>query len=320
MTLRDAILGFPAQLAWQPEVFNAGRLPVTERFLVAGMGGSNHATDLLKAWQPEKDIITHRSYGLPVLYDKECLVICCSYSGNTEETIDAYETAKKQGLTVAVISVGGELVERAKNDGVAYIAIPDTGIQPRSSLGFQLVALQTLMQSAESLNELRLIGSNMVVADFEASAQTMAKDLLHRIPLVYASSSNGALAHNWKIQINENAKIPAFANVFPELNHNEMNGFAGGEETKRFAAKLAVVMLRDSNDHPRITKRMDITTKLLSDRGIVVSNVPLPGETRLARLINGVVMASWVSLSLADGYGIDPVPVPLVEEFKQLMK
>ena len=132
MSLKTAIQDFPKQFSYQPVVENGDKLAQATKFLVAGMGGSNHQTDILLAWQPYLDMIVRRDYGLPVLHDQSRLIICCSYSGNTEEVIDALEQARQRNLAVAVITIGGRLLELAKQYGLPYIQIPDTGIQPRS--------------------------------------------------------------------------------------------------------------------------------------------------------------------------------------------
>src|SRR3989338_8453349 len=152
--LAEAIKNFPKQFSSKPIVENADKLAAPVKFVAAGMGGSNHATDVLKAWKPELDIIVHRDYGLPVLSDlNNRLIIGCSYSGNTEETIDAFNTAIKNNLLVAVIAKGGKLIDLAKEHNVQYIVLPDTGIQPRSDIGFMFMSLMKLMGDEADLQE-----------------------------------------------------------------------------------------------------------------------------------------------------------------------
>ena len=135
--MREAIKNFPKQFEFQPKVENAGRLKKYERIIVAGMGGSNLAAGLLKIRRPGLDIISHRNYGLPPLPPKalkNTLIIASSYSGNTEETLDAFKTAANKKYPIAAIAASGKLLDLAKKSKIPYIQLPNTGIQPRSAV------------------------------------------------------------------------------------------------------------------------------------------------------------------------------------------
>src|SRR3989344_6101017 len=159
--MREAIIGFPEQFKYEPKVENAiGHLVKFERFALVGMGGSALVGDLIKRLDPNLDIIVHKNYGLPkgVNLDGRLLVLV-SYSGNTEETLDAFDHALKAGHHLAVISTGGKLLEKAKKIGVLYVKLPDTGIQPRVSLGFQVRAALALMQQDGLYKEVCKLGN-----------------------------------------------------------------------------------------------------------------------------------------------------------------
>ncbi len=317
--LQDAIRDFPKQFAWKPVVENAEALSITKKFLVAGMGGSNHATDVFKACRPTVDVIVHRDYRLPELHDASRLVIACSYSGNTEETIDAYRQAREKGFPVAVITKGGALLELAKQDHMPYVQLPDTGIQPRSATGFMFVALLKLMGDDEDLIEVKKLSKLLKVNELKKVAKPLAKALKKYVPIVYASTQNGAVANNWKIKMNENVKIPCYADVFPELNHNEMNGFDVQKKTEKLSKKFAFVFLNDDDDHPRVQKRMEILQDILTAKKFLVINASLAGDSRIEKIFRSLVVADWVTLFLAKSYGVDPEPVNMVEEFKKRM-
>lgn len=317
--LEQAIKDFPKQFSFEPVVNNASSLPATSKFLVAGMGGSHLAADLFLACRPGANVIIHRDYGLPELHDKSRLIIACSYSGNTEETIDAYVVARERGFSVAVITKGGELLELAKRDGAPYIQIPDTNIQPRQATGLLFVALLRLMGDDEDFQEVKKLAKILKTNELKRVAKPIAKALKKYIPVVYASSRNAAIANNWKIKMNENVKIPSFANFFPELNHNEMNGFDAREKTGALSKKFSFIFLTDEDDHPRLQKRMEILETLLIDKKFFVVRVSLAGDSRVEKIFRSLVTADWVTLFLAKSYGIDPEPVAMVEEFKKRM-
>ena len=166
------------------------------------MGGSHLAADLLKILKPELDLSIHKDYGLPKVKEGE-LVVLSSYSGNTEEVLDAYEEAA--GLNRAVITVGGKLLEKAKQDGVKYVQLPDLGLQPRDAWHLNLQALYELLGEKLELPEIKPVEP---------------LEIKERIPLIYTSNQYQALGYIWKINFNETCKIPAFDNVIPESDHN----------------------------------------------------------------------------------------------------
>jgi glucose/mannose-6-phosphate isomerase len=322
MILQD-IKNFNKQFGYDPEIQNAGHLPrIAKKFFVCGMGGSHLASDVLKAWKPEWDIVIWNDYGLPPLSEsdkKECLIIASSASGNTEETISAFLEAKERRLPLAAVATGGELISLAKSFGVPYVVLPDANIQPRMALGFSIKAILALMGEKSVLREIGALEHSLVPAHSEAVGRKLAKQLKGGIPIVYASRRNGAVAQNWKIVLNETGKIPAFANVFPELNHNEMTGFDVKKGTRTISQKFRFVFLRDTDDDPRIRKRMKALEGLLHARGFTVSMAEIRGENRITKIFSSVNTAQWTAFHLAKLYGVDPEQVPMVEEFKKLI-
>ena len=139
------------------------------------------------------------------------------------------------------------------------------------------------------------------------------------IPVVYASQKNSAVAYIWKVKFNEGAKTPAFYNVLPEANHNEMTGFDAKEKTRDLARKFHVILLRDSQDHPKIVRRMEILRDMYETRGVQTSTVPMEGKTALHRMFSSFLVADWAAYELALRNEVDPEQAPMVEEFKKLI-
>jgi glucose/mannose-6-phosphate isomerase len=322
MILQD-IKNFNKQFGYEPEIQNAGHLPkIAKKIIVCGMGGSHLAADILKAWKPEWDITIWNDYGLPPLSEsdkKECLIIASSYSGNTEETISAFLEAKERRLPLAVVASGGELVSLTKSFGVPYVALPNTNIQPRMALGFSIKAILALMEEKNALKEASALENSLTPARYEPAGKKLAKKLKGRVPVIYASHRNEAVAKNWKIVLNETGKIPAFENVFPELNHNEMTGFDVKKGTRSLSAKFSFIFLRDESDDPRIGKRMKALEGLLRARGFTVSMADIRGGNRIARIFSSINTAQWTAFHFAKLYGVEPEQVPMVEEFKKLI-
>lgn len=317
--MQDDFLRCNEQLRWEPKVANPEKLGSYTRFVVLGMGGSNLGPWLLKHYAPAPDIYMHRDYGLPAFSDwSDTLVIASSYSGNTEETIDGANEALRQGRPLAVIAKGGMLLALAKDKDLPYIEIPDTGIQPRVAVGYSTVGIAKLMGKEDAVRALQELGATFDPAARRSEAEAFGEKLRGSIPVVYASTANLPLAYVWKINFNENAKIPAFANSIPELCHNELNGFGVVEETKPLSARMHVIMLVDGTDHPRVEKRMRIMQEMLAEKGIAASSVALKGSG-FAKAFDAVLFASWLSLSLAGFSGVPAEEVPMVEDFKKRM-
>ena len=320
--MRESIKNFHTQFSYEPEVENAEKLQAVRRYIVAGMGGSHLAADLIKVWKPSLDVLIHSDYGLPKLSDESLqgrLVIASSYSGNTEETIDAFLEAGKKGIQRAAIAVGGKLKEIAKIEEVPFIELPDTGIQPRMATGFSFKALLKLMGEEKALQEVAELSETLKPDSYEKAGRELAERLKGFVPLIYASAKNQAIAQNWKIKFNETAKIPAFYNVFPEVNHNEMTGFDIKEPTAGLSKNFYVLILRDPADHPKILKRMEVIARLYKERGLPVEVVALEGNKIFLKIFSSFILADWAAYYTAEGYGVESNEVPMVEEFKKLM-
>lgn len=319
--MRDAILSLPEQLKWKPIIANREKFFTGASLVVCGMGGSRVWAEIFEMLRPGTVARVHSDYSLPAGAEKMSDVnfVISSYSGNTEETLSAYATARAVGLPLAVITVGGKLLELAKQDGAAYIQLPNTGIQPRASTGFGVKAFAALIGDEKIFKELETIAEKLQPTNFEISGKTLAELLDGKLPLIYSSARNAALAQNWKIKINENAKAPAFWNVLPEMNHNEMTGFASAGGAVGVISMCHVIFLRDNEDFTRVRQRMDVTEKLLIARGVTISRVDLVGVTRMEKVFNALLLGDWTSVALGERYGVDTEQVPMVEEFKKMI-
>lgn len=322
--MHKSISNFSKQFLFEPSVENKTGDKKFSKFMVAGMGGSNHATELLLACNPSLDIIVHRDYGLPPIHDgalTNALVIASSYSGNTEETIDAFHAALEKKLPLAAVATGGTLLELAQKHAIPYIQLPrDPGLEPRTALGYSVIALMKLMGLEQEMQKIKNLSRDFRADLYEARGEMLAHILKNKIPVIYASRANGALAYVWKINLNETGKVPAYHNVFPELNHNELNAFDLSDSTRRLGEKFHFVLLQDTADHPRIIKRMEVTQKLYRDRGLAVEVVALDGASRMHRIFSSVVLSYWMSYYIAKQYNRSPEGVPVIEEFKKLIQ
>lgn len=316
----DDIRDFSEQLRYKPEIINGGNLLPKDNFIVVGMGGSHLAADLLKISHPKLNLTVHSDYGLPDIAEEELkknLIILISYSGNTEEAIDAFLKTKEKDLSSAAVSVGGKLLELVKANQTPYIQLPQVVLEPRLASGFIFRAILKIIGDEKSLEKTNQLADILKPADFEDRSKNLAQKLKNFVPVIYSSMVNFPLSYNLKIKFNETTKIPAFANYFPELNHNEMAGFSTPETLSQ---KFYFLFLKDKSDDLRIQKRMEITEGIYRQKGFNVETIEISNENIFYKIFGAVILGDWTAYYLALEYGVDPEKVPIVEEFKNLMR
>ncbi len=318
----EAIKNFNRQFLYEPEIINQEVLTKKISFVFIGMGGSGLAPKLLKTWKPELDITIHQDYGLPNISIEELknkLIILSSYSGNTEEVIEAFKESKDKNLEMVIISTGGILLSLARDNNIPCIKLPDTGIQPRMALGFFVKALLKFIGEDDELKKISELAIALNPINYEKNGKMLAEKMRNYVPVIYASSRNFSLAYNWKVKLNETGKIPAFYNIFPELNHNEMTSFDIKDSTKELSSKFYFIILKDMEDNPRILERMEVLEKLYKDRNLQVETIELKEKDFWNKIFSSLILADWVAYYTAIGYNLEPEQVPMVEEFKKLI-
>ena len=328
----DDVLGTPEHLRdalWRVESARLTPHDSPGGFIVAGMGGSAIGGELASGVlgdRASRPIAVSRDYGLPAWTTHEATVLCASYSGNTEETLAAYEAAGVIGAQRIVATTGGKLAEAARADGVPVIPLPGM-FQPRVAVGYMLVValeVAALCGAAESLHsEIDVAAAHVegLAAEWgpdspdDSLPKQIARGLHGTIPQIAGAGLTAPIAYRWKTQLNENGKTPAFAAELPELNHNELVGWQGAAELGRFSA----VFLDDSDLHPRVRQRIELTRGLISATAASSFRVEGRGETRIERLVSLVLLGDLVSLYVAVLRGIDPTPVEAIERFKTVL-
>lgn len=320
MAIEDVLRGFGSQLAWVPEIEHEDELVGgLERIVVGGMGGSHLSAGLLKDVLPERDIELYSSYDLPKHLSAKApstLFIAYSQSGNTEETISFAQAALRASYPLAIVSSGGALQELARASAVPYVALPKDVPVPRLALGQGMRALARLVGEKDLYEALAHEADSLDPEQAKEKGARIAGDLAERIPVVYASEDYSGVSYIWKVAFNETAKIPSFRYAFPEFNHNEMSGVAESSH-KSLCEHLAFLFLTAPDDHPRIAKRLTLSREMLEERGLSTREIPLSGNSRLSRVIQGALLGFWTGASLGEAYGADPLNTPLIEDFKK---
>ncbi len=323
-----AVAGIPAQIrdAWARSraLDLPGRHAQARSIAVLGSGGFAIGGDLVATTWADRlrvPLVVVRGHALPAWVGGDTLVVACSHSGRTEETLATVETAFQRRCPVAVITSGGPLRAVAEQASLPLLAVPGSG-QPRAAVGHSMLLLAGLLERAgvlslteEEVSEaaaaadaaLAAWGPGVPTAD--NLAKQLAWTLLDRLPVVTGSGPLAAVARRWKTQLNENAKTMAVWDELPEAGHATVAGYPRPDTTTDHQVHL---FLRSSADHPRDVLRAELAGELLAESSIASEMVPIPGEGRLAPVVVGVVLGDLVSAYLAVLYGTDPTPVDAV--------
>lgn len=313
--MKNSILNFAEEFKYKPEIINSDNLKEYNHLILVGMGGSHLAADTIKAIKPGVDIYTHKDYDLPPYSDsffREGLLVVSSYSGNTEETLSFLESVLEKGYGVIIITSGGKILDIAKENNLPYIELPKVNIQPRVAIGYVMVALSYILKDKELINNISQLAEVLKPESLMDEGKLLASQIDGYIPVVYTSTRNLTIAYNWKIKLNETGKTPAFYNIFPELNHNEIQGYASN-----LAKNLCPIFIFDKDDDQRINNRMSVMKKQLDEKGIKTISVEIFGDTRQEMVMNGILLADWMSYFLAVKNGVDPEEVAMIEDFKK---
>jgi glucose/mannose-6-phosphate isomerase len=298
--------------------------------VVTGLGGSAMGGDLVRTIgesQLRYPLVVNRNYDLPGFVDGSTLVIACSYSGNTEETLSAYGQARRAKASVVCITTGGKLEAMAAANGHPVIRMPG-GLPPRAALGHSLIALLAAMQAmqimpdiSESIQEsvelLKTLRGRYGAGNPESAnpAKQLASSLYGKVVVIYGSSGiMESAAYRWRSQIAENAKNLASHHVLPEMNHNELVGWMYPEEVLR---NIGVVLLRDKEDHPQTKRRFDLTRDLIAAKSGAIHELWSEGTSLLARALSVIYLGDFVSLYLAYLNHTDPTPVAVIDYLKE---
>ncbi|NTV47160.1 MAG: bifunctional phosphoglucose/phosphomannose isomerase [Chlorobiales bacterium] len=330
--MRLKIQNLYAQLETKFDILNSSSVikpSEVQNIVITGLGGSAIGGDLARTYlsgECKVPIFVNRNYTLPEFVGPATLVIASSYSGNTEETISAYKDAIKRKAKVFCITSGGEVEKMALKQKHYTVKIPP-GYPPRTALGFSFTALLTTLANfgfikskAKDLKETAefLKKKSEMYADFSLKgnlAVELAKKSVGKLPLIYTSDDfTSVVGVRWKGQICENAKVLAYSNVLPELNHNELVGW---KLNKDLLKQTHVIVLHDKTDHVRTQFRMLVTADIAKKYTKSISEVQSEGNSLLTRLFSLILLGDWTSYYLAFFNEVDPTPVEVIDYLKK---
>lgn len=321
--MKKLISNFTGQLKHALEITQYTELSPFKKeiknIVICGMGGSGIGGNIVSEAVASKikiPIIINKDYSVPNFVGKNSLVIISSYSGDTEETIKAMNEAIDSESKIVCITTGGKIAEIATQKKIDLILIPK-GMPPRAAIAYSIVQIlhilifHTIISFKFNNNLLAAIElidaeENNVIKD----AKETAKLLADKLPIIYSITGMESVALRFRQQLNENAKMLCWHNVFPELNHNELQGWSEKDNDK------ALIIFRNDNDISRIAKRIDISSDIISNYNITFKEVYSKGNTTLEQILYLIHWGDWVSYFIAEIKDIDPMDIQTITYLK----
>lgn len=292
----------------------------TTHIYVAGLGGSGIGADFVSSFIADEcrlPFLVRKGYSVPAFVGPKTLAIASSYSGNTEETLIAYDKIKNQGARMICVASGGKVIDYAKRDGFDYVQLPANSPSPRACLGYSLTVQLWILHKLGLISTAPLNGIdgaiNLIRKETEAikeEARVIADALFNKIPVIYSEDRIEPVAVRFRQQINENSKALCWHHVIPEMNHNELVGWTENHP------ELTVVYFRNDDDYSRNSLRMDINQSIISKYAGSILNVHSKGNNIVERSLYLVHLGDWVSWYLAQLRGADALEVNVINYLK----
>ncbi len=318
----NLIQGFPKHIKEAVLIFNQtdiSSLDAIDNVVITGLGGSGIGGTIASE-VVSKDcsipIIVNNSYHLPAFVNERTLVIACSYSGNTEETLTCLGQAEEMRAQISVITSGGVLLDKAKASGLDHVVIPG-GNPPRSMLGYSLSILLLMLDAyglasidaeAKLMSASRLLDKE--IGSIKLNAKELASKTKNNIPVTYACSGFSGVATRWRQQFNENAKLPGWNAEVPQMNHNELVGWTGGSDA------YVVYFLRSTEDFWRNQKRIEIVSEIIRKQVPQVYDIWTQGTSLVEQVFYLIHLGDWISYYLSEERGVDIVDIKDINYLK----
>ncbi len=322
-SMKDLILNFPQQLKEAIEIgekaiLSQSKTPITN-ILITGLGGSGIGGTIVSEIVSAKcnvPILVNKDYFLPSFVNEHTLLIVSSYSGNTEETLEALNEALARKAKIVCVTSGGKVEEIARKEKLDLILIP-SGMPPRSCLGYSLTQLFYVFSGMGFINTdfktelsaaIELLEKEQ--SSIQSEAMKIAGFLLGKIPVIYAVDGYNGVATSFRQQINENSKMLCWHNILPEMNHNELVGWTENHDD------CAVLLIRNKTDYSRTQARIEISKSVFSKYTTHLQELWSKGNSQLERSLYLIHLTDWASYFLADKRNVDATEVNIINHLK----
>lgn len=292
-------------------------LPINH-IIFTGMGGSGLPGEVLNALIKNMPSTVINDYHLPLWADKNTLIVCFSYSGNTEETISCFKEALKKNFQTIIVTTGGRIKLIADEADVRNKIMIPRGIPSRQAIGYFVFALITVFQNHKLINitknEIDTLIETLKKPGFDEQAEKLAEQLKNKIPIIYTTKQYQSVALRWKQSFNENSKSHSFFNILPEMNHNEIMGY------RKTNKDFHIIFLIDESEDKQIIQRVELSKDIIKQAGNTVTEIKLKGSSHLIKVFTAIFLGDLTSVYLAKHYAIDPLETNLIEQLKKRLK
>lgn len=321
--MKDLIERFTQQLRTAIDIanqskFNAPTHPI-QHVLISGLGGSGIGGTIVKELAENKatvPVYVTKDYFLPAFVNEHTLVIACSYSGNTEETIQVLESAIVAKANIVCITSGGKVEELAKQHALNLVIIPG-GMPPRSCIGYSITQLLNVFEKFNicQFNAMDELEKTIQLLDTEEEdikhqAHALSLRLLNKVPVIYSLGSTEGVSIRFRQQLNENSKMLCWHHVLPEMNHNELVGWT------QLNNELVVIIWRYESDYVRNIKRLEICTEVFSKYTKNIIELPTKGTSDIQRAMYAIHLGDWTSVMIADLKQVDANDISVINHLK----
>ncbi len=321
--MKNLVLNFPVQLKEALAIGQNYQFKTNLRgfnnVVVTGLGGSGIGGSIVQNYVFDKLAIpfsVNKDYFLPKFVDHNSLVIVCSYSGNTEETLDALNKAMSMGATVVCVTSGGKVAAIAADHNLDCLIVPG-GMPPRSCLGYSLVQILFVINHFGLIDNSFIGEINTAInrletenTQIQAKAAELAAQILGKLPIIYSSATYEGVAIRFRQQLNENSKLLCWHAVIPEMNHNELVGWRDAANDK------VVIILRNRDDFDRVQTRMEINKQVIEKHTSNIIEVYSEGSSYWEKAFYLIYLTDWVSVLLADLRHLDATEVKVIDFLK----
>lgn len=321
--MNTLIAQFPDNITEALEIASKAKISTPKHeirnVLICGMGGSGIGGRLVAKWVEDElsvPVSFSQDYGIPGFVSKHTLLIGSSYSGNTEETLSSINQALEKGAQLIGITSGGQLLALCQENKYDVIVVPG-GNPPRSALAYSLVQLLHIFAALGMSSKIRLTemakARDLIVAEQDSIREIgrkMASFIHGQVPIFYSTTDYEPVVVRARQQFNENGKNLGWSHVIPEMNHNELVGWGGGDD------RFALVILETDDVHPRNAKRIEITKATIAKKTKHLMSVQSKGKSRIERSIYFINIVDWASLYITDLNGADPIDIEIIDYLK----
>ncbi len=321
--MRNLVALFTTQLRDAIKIGEKATLTETERsfsnIVITGVGGSGIGGTIVSeiiSSQSKIPIVINKNYFLPEFVNENTLVIVSSYSGDTEEALEAFASAQEKKAKIVCITSGGKILEISKEKKIDHIVLPD-GFPPRSCLSYSLIQIFFILHNFRIINDIfkkDLQASVELIEkeeeDIQKKAQEVAQMLFKKFPIIYSPAGYEGVAIRFRQQLNENSKILTYHNTIPEMNHNELVGWTEKNDN------LAVIIFRNDSDYNRISKRIEITKEIISKYTSNITEIYSKGDSIIEKTLYHIHIGDWISVMLAEIKKIDPEEIDIIDYLK----